>query len=80
MRREIDVKEDLLPPESLTPERRLSRVYETLYIVFSYIGQDEGVEEGVQGLHVRIVGDSGYSVARCVLRIDGPCHDFPLGF
>jgi len=57
MRSEIDVKEDLLPPESLTPESRLSRVYETLYVVFSYIGQNEAVEEGVQSLHVRIVGD-----------------------
>ena len=66
MRSEIDVKEVLLLPESLISERKLSPVYETLYFVFLYIGQNY-----VQSLLVRFIRDSGYSIARCALRTDG---------
>jgi hypothetical protein len=55
MRKELDVKEDMLPPEHLTPERRLMRMYETLYIMFSYIRQNADEEAGMHSLHVRII-------------------------
>ncbi|KAF9516528.1 hypothetical protein BS47DRAFT_652047 [Hydnum rufescens UP504] len=51
MRKELDAKEDMLPPEYLTPERRLMRMYETLYIMFSYIKSNGDEEAGMHSLH-----------------------------